>query len=881
MKLSLALLSILQNPTAGSGSGEGSEDFYEIESCFTVYMPKSKLSGISSIGGFCSAVNSGYDSVLSGSSVNKVYAGCFDSCTGNGIPNDGSTASGDPYDSNSNIAALAGTVSSSFANQDGTTVCVDICADLSGYGYSLSQFLVSGDHLTSADYAPWHQSMEDITKQAVESATSGARSGDIEVTTIKGNFEVTNEASGDGEVTTTAAPVITTTAPDGSTDAVTDASTVAVTTTPAPPEMFGYKGCISLYFPVLWIVQTMFPGLFDFCPIFGSNFCKPFDAIGAPCWMNHCDAVCRGDGTPDYALNDDEDSAAANANDNKGTCFDKQTGAVLQEANDNKSKFGCFDFCFEVHMTQAHMDAITASRDFSRTFSFTEADVTALAEEIADDAMVTTVIQGPNVDTTNLGNTNAGYTCVDPAQTDVASCLVSDTTDAGFTVPVNGDASSVVAETLWGAESQTTLSGINCADSNGGCSHTCSGEGLNGVCSCPNQCWQLDVDQKTCNIHPDMVQLTCHPDRMEAHLAKCVVAGTDAYQLGNSVCSSTTTTTGDAASTNPSNAAIIEHATCASATMGVDADVNGDGVNDNGCLTFVVGLDECSMQVNADYANNKLTFMQELVSTDFDANQQTNALGNTGTNALVNFDPRVSVDFTCEYTADYVTDSAEVTTNPDEVTNNLQSTGVFGYALKTVQPSLQDFNDLGNTWTDVHSTADGRDYMVGSTLYFQVCDQQELSNVYFSVPECTVYNDDMTESYQIITDHCPDQFVNTQRVGRYYDNRFMTWNADSDKAGFIPMPTGSTLAASDLATNQCLTFSYTVFEFVSNADQSADLKLSCKVKACEYSENNPDNMASCIDNTCAAPGGRKRRSLTSEKYTTVTQSFRVTRPKEE
>lgn len=75
MKLSLALLSILQNPTAGSGSGEGSEDFYEIESCFTVYMPKSKLSGISSIGGFCSAVNSGYDSVLSGSSVNKVYAG--------------------------------------------------------------------------------------------------------------------------------------------------------------------------------------------------------------------------------------------------------------------------------------------------------------------------------------------------------------------------------------------------------------------------------------------------------------------------------------------------------------------------------------------------------------------------------------------------------------------------------------------------------------------------------------------------------------------------------------------------------------------------------------------------------------------------------------
>ena len=105
--------------------------------------------------------------------------------------------------------------------------------------------------------------MEDITKQAVQSATSGVRSGDIEVTTIKGNFEVTNEASGDGE-TTTAAPVVTTTAASGTTGASTDGTTVAVTTTPAPPEMFGYKGCISLYFPVLWIVQTMFPGLFDF-----------------------------------------------------------------------------------------------------------------------------------------------------------------------------------------------------------------------------------------------------------------------------------------------------------------------------------------------------------------------------------------------------------------------------------------------------------------------------------------------------------------------------------------------------------------------------------------------------------------------------------------
>merc|ERR1712061_88764 len=113
--------------------------------------------------------------------------------------------------------------------------------------------------------------------------------------------------------------------------------------------------------------------------------------------------------------------------------------------------------------------------------------------------------------------------------------------------------------------------------------------GLNGQCICPNECWQLDADGKTCNIHPDMVQLVCHADRMEAHLARCVVAGTEAYQLGTSVCTSETDTDGDPATQNLSNAAIKVHETCAIDGMGVTVDVNGDGEADNGYLTFVVG----------------------------------------------------------------------------------------------------------------------------------------------------------------------------------------------------------------------------------------------------------------------------------------------------
>jgi len=890
MKLSLALLSILQKPSAGAddvegSTYEGSEDTVTLETCLTLYVPNSMLGTTATVNDMCSKIQTVYGTNSAGVGLTADFEAnsCFATCTGDGQA--GNTV-GDEFDTNSAVDNLLGL---GYVTTDwgctscapATHSCMDYCVTLSGTAdafYNINSEFGAATAFSTADYDKFHASIENQASSWLTADLSASRSDDtILVTTARADLEVINEASGAGETTTPVA--VTTTASVDGTTGVPD-TTGAPVTTLSTTAMFGFKGCVTLYFPILWIVQTMFPGLFDFCPIFGQNFCQPFQAVGAPCWMNHCDAECRGDGKPDINNPIDADDQSAEQSDNTGECFKPGSGEVSENAEADKSKFGCFDFCFEVHMSQAHMDSLQTARHFTRNFSFNEADIIAIAEEIADDAMVDTVIQGPNVDTTNLAETNPGYSCVDETQTDATQCLLSDTSDAGFLIPDASDPASIVGETMWGAESETALTGIECANNNGGCSHTCSGEGLNGACSCPNQCWQLDTDQKTCNIHPDMVQLTCHPDRMEAHLAKCVVAGTDAYQLGNSVCTSDTTVTGDVASANPSNAAIISHDSCTFPAMGVDGDVNGDGVNDNGCLTFVVGLDECSMQVNADYENNKLTFMQELISTDFGATYQTNDLGDTGTNALVNFDPRVSVDFTCEYTADYVTDSAEVTTNPDEVTNNLQSTGVFGYALKTVQPAIEDFNSLANTWTDVHSTADGRDYMVGSTLYFQICDQQELSNVYFSVPECTVYNDNMTESYQIITDHCPDQFVNTQRVGRYYDNTFMTWNSESDQAGFISMPTGSSLAATDLATNQCLTFSYTVFEFVSNADESADLKLSCKVKACEYSENNPDNMAACTDNTCAAPGGRKRRSLTSEKYTTVTQSFRVARPQE-
>lgn len=40
--------------------------------------------------------------------------------------------------------------------------------------------------------------------------------------------------------------------------------------------------------------------------------------------------------------------------------------------------------------------------------------------------------------------------------------------------------------------------------------------------------------------------------------------------------------------------------------------------------------------------------------------------------------------------------------------------------------------------------------IVGSTLYFKICSENNLSNIFFSVPDCTVSNDDKSMTYNII-----------------------------------------------------------------------------------------------------------------------------------
>ena len=128
-------------------------------------------------------------------------------------------------------------------------------------------------------------------------------------------------------------------------------------------------------------------------------------------------------------------------------------------------KYACFDFCFSLHASDTHIDEVLASLEINSRFS--AADLTGLIDELGEQAAAEAA-SGQD------GDTSTGET--------FGTLITSDETGPA--------------------------TGRDCAIDNGLCSHTCSGPGLDGVCACPNDCWELEaVDGLECLIKKDKVRL--------------------------------------------------------------------------------------------------------------------------------------------------------------------------------------------------------------------------------------------------------------------------------------------------------------------------------------------------------------------------------------
>ena len=129
----------------------------------------------------------------------------------------------------------------------------------------------------------------------------GISADDVEITGLTLDMEV-EEYEGSGIETTTSSLTVTT----GDYTSVTGG-----TWTTGEPVM-SYQFCQTLYFPILWLLETMFPSIFSFCPIFEDHFCSVFEDHGA-CWQTYCEKTCSGDGRPDVDyLGDDDEGTESN-----------------------------------------------------------------------------------------------------------------------------------------------------------------------------------------------------------------------------------------------------------------------------------------------------------------------------------------------------------------------------------------------------------------------------------------------------------------------------------------------------------------------------------------------------------------------------------------
>ena len=598
-----------------------------------------------------------------------------------------------------------------------------------------------------------------------------------------------------------------------------------------------------MYLPILWLFGSIFGNVNELCFSFTGQICQSFHAVGAKCWETACAGTCSGNGVQD-GVNDflDNDAAAQEDSQQSSQAFDSN-GRLKPDAPPNKP--GCFDYCWTVHATDDQIATVinqwsSSSRGFAEKVSQQRfiVDRQKTFEVIADFALLDAIVEE--------GEYTGGM-----------QQLVDDTVDAGFVCDADCNENNIVdtaSSTMWGKADNSALSGIDCQDgNNGGCSHLCTGEGVDGVCSCPNACW--DLVGKECQIPSDKVLLKCEPDRMVAYIAKCIVEDLDEgvttgdYHLSDSQCNPVT---GYVNATEPCPAEIDSMTT--------------------GCMSFNTRLDECSTGVTADYTANIMTFSQTLQS----ATTGNAVTASSGALFFMSIAPKITVDFTCEYNTDYETHVGSALVNPDSVDNSLTSTGNFVFQLNTLDP-VYTRNGAITSWAMHDAVADP--YNVGSTLYYKVCQAMPLDNIYFSVPDCTVTNANKTESYGIMVNHQTDEFVKFQRVGRDFNGTFAEWGNAAD---LVPMPAGSWYSPSNELSNDCLYFrldffsfciiiisilSYTVFEFVGD-DNDGDLRLTCDVHACNYDEDQPNDISSCVSEDLLA---RRKRSTDDQ----IQQYWRV------
>jgi hypothetical protein len=204
MKLSLALLSILQNKSAvsqsndGSGDTDSSHDIYEISHCSTVFVSTAPLINkpVTSLNALRVDIEAQLqlDDIVDDNGASIDVTGLFATCSGNGNGAEGE------YDQNTVAYTMSQNVINYFDGLDAVDAsvdstansCFDICLKISGDESQLNPTSSSTraiSNLTSSHISKYIPDLEDMVQEAVNGAIGATQAA--AVTTLNAEHEVT------------------------------------------------------------------------------------------------------------------------------------------------------------------------------------------------------------------------------------------------------------------------------------------------------------------------------------------------------------------------------------------------------------------------------------------------------------------------------------------------------------------------------------------------------------------------------------------------------------------------------------------------------------------------------------------------------------------
>lgn len=278
-------------------------------------------------------------------------------------------------------------------------------------------------------------------------------------------------------------------------------------------------------------------------------------------------------------------------------------------------------------------------------------------------------------------------------------------------------------------------------------------------------CWEVAKDGKSCLPEDGRFSIQCSSDKMHVSIDSCVVPHAGAVYIGEDECT---------------------------------------GEIDGNIYHLTSPLDGCGTSLSKS-DDGELVFTNQLI-------------GAGRKNSFIRLGPETQLDLSCKYDSVYDNITAITTIDSNKFTGGGDGEGKLKFHITSYTDDT-----FAEEVSEDHTTK------LGGNIYFGVKIDAPIEGVEFAISDCKVVDEQLGLEHAILSDFCPDSFVNMAAKSSFVDNNevFM---------------------------------SYKSFLFLTSEEEISELKLVCQAIACA----SDDLSSECQATSCLNRRGRLfRRSISS------------------